>query len=661
MKIDKRLLSHFLIFTIISMISSITFAQIEFRQHDVDITFEGASSVTAVDMDDDGDIDIIGTAYVQDEVSWWENDGDQDFTNHVINNNFDGAWFVSTADVDSDDDIDVLAASEDGSELAWWENDGDQNFEVHIIIQDFMGAQSVVAADIDNDDDMDVIGAAKNINTILFFENDGNQNFTDSLVTDSLEDVRSVVTADVDDDGDLDIVGAGGYGGGGVFWWENDEEFGFIEHTVDDTLGRAKSVYVSDIDSDNDIDFVVAVYGNNAVLWYESNGNGTFTGHLVTDSFNGAYSVYAADIDSDDDIDILGAAWEGDSVAVWLNDGNQDFEENLVADEFDGAKSVFAEDMDGDGDIDILAAGRYANTIAWFENTLIGPPSEFSLISPEDGVVPEELPVVFEWHPATTANPEVIIDYSLFLSTDEEFSDPVEFEAGTDTTIEVFDLQNRVDYYWKVYASVEDAGGTWSAETWFFTLMLPLFPPYHFDAVLDEITGEVYLLWEYEEEREDLVESIIYRNDVEFQRTDRLIYHDDMSNMQYGWYEYAVSGRYISGESERSEAELIHWLGTTVDDANNSEIPTEWKVKSVYPNPFNATLTTVIALPQPARLSILIYNLEGQEVATLASGHFQSGYQTVNFNAEGLSSGIYFLRVVVSQNLDEIHKIVLLR
>ena len=74
--------------------------------------------------------------------------------------NSDGAKSVYAADMDNDGDMDILGAAAHDNSITWWENDGAQNFSEHIIDASFRYANSVYAADVDSDGDMDVLGAA---------------------------------------------------------------------------------------------------------------------------------------------------------------------------------------------------------------------------------------------------------------------------------------------------------------------------------------------------------------------------------------------------------------------------------------------------------------------------------------------------------------------
>ncbi|MBQ34653.1 MAG: hypothetical protein CMG32_07465, partial [Candidatus Marinimicrobia bacterium] len=69
-------------------------------EHLVEGDFDGAWAVYAVDMDGDGDMDVVGAAWVDDDIAWFENNGSQSFTERTIEGDFDGAYSVYAVDMD---------------------------------------------------------------------------------------------------------------------------------------------------------------------------------------------------------------------------------------------------------------------------------------------------------------------------------------------------------------------------------------------------------------------------------------------------------------------------------------------------------------------------------------------------------------------------------
>jgi len=83
------------------------------------------------------------------------------------------------------------------------------------------------------------------------------------------------------------------------------------------------------------------------------------------------------------------------------------------------------------------------------------------------------------------------------------------------------------------------------------------------------------------------------------------------------------------------------------------EIPMAYKLYQNYPNPFNPTTTIQFDLPEQAFVTLKVYNLLGQEVATLLNHEqFNDGTQTVRFNARNLASGVYFYQII-AQGIDD--------
>ncbi|MCH8035057.1 MAG: T9SS type A sorting domain-containing protein [Bacteroidetes bacterium] len=77
----------------------------------------------------------------------------------------------------------------------------------------------------------------------------------------------------------------------------------------------------------------------------------------------------------------------------------------------------------------------------------------------------------------------------------------------------------------------------------------------------------------------------------------------------------------------------------------NFEAPNSLELNQNYPNPFNPSTTISFNLPEPGKVTLKIYNLVGEEIATLVDDYKQAGIHTFNFNAEGHPSGMYLYRL----------------
>ena len=89
-------------------------------EHIITTSADDVRSIFAIDIDGDGDIDILVASNRDDTVSWWENNGSESFTEHVITSDADQVRSVFAIDIDDDGDIDVVIASNRDDTVSWW-------------------------------------------------------------------------------------------------------------------------------------------------------------------------------------------------------------------------------------------------------------------------------------------------------------------------------------------------------------------------------------------------------------------------------------------------------------------------------------------------------------------------------------------------------------
>lgn len=364
-------------------------APLTFTPHTVATGADGASHVYAADVNDDGNMDILSASANDNEIVWYESGGGSTpaFTAHVVTATASGAASVYAVDVDRDGDMDILSASTNDDRVVWYENDGGPSptFTAHVLVPAADGASSVYAADLDGDGDIDILSASANDDRIAWYPNlsiHRSASFpVQSVITDTAQAARSVYATDLDSDGDVDVLSASYYNQ--IVWYENQggSPPTFAGHVITATTGGSDfaTVYAVDVDGDGDMDVLSASSGNDRIAWYENMGGSplTFTGHIITSTANGAASVYAADVDRDGDMDVLAASHDDNTIAWYENDGSSPpvFVGHIITSTAGGAVSVYAADVDGDGDADILSAAQYSDTIAWHENLGGSPPT----------------------------------------------------------------------------------------------------------------------------------------------------------------------------------------------------------------------------------------------------------------------------------------------
>lgn len=123
---------------------------------------------------------------------------------------------------------------------------------------------------------------------------------------------------------------------------------------------------------------------------------------------------------------------------------------------------------------------------------------------------------------------------------------------------------------------------------------------------------------------------------------------------------------YVTGISSRQNSPFL-WDAATIKynqligiKPNGNQLPREFVLEQNYPNPFNSVTVIFYTLPKRSNVKLSLYTITGQTVKTLIDGHQDPGYYSIAFNAEELSSGVYFYRLVTG-DYSETKKMVLLK
>ena len=138
-------------------------------------TFNWAHRVNICDIDLDGNNDILAAAYQSNEIVWWQNNG-SDFTTWTkqkISEYFVGAMLANAADIDCDGDMDVVGTASIADDIAWWENSGGSPIQWirHDIDINFDGAWPAYIYDINSDGNLDIFAGADQADDVVLFEN----------------------------------------------------------------------------------------------------------------------------------------------------------------------------------------------------------------------------------------------------------------------------------------------------------------------------------------------------------------------------------------------------------------------------------------------------------------------------------------------------------
>lgn len=98
--------------------------------------------------------------------------------------------------------------------------------------------------------------------------------------------------------------------------------------------------------------------------------------------------------------------------------------------------------------------------------------------------------------------------------------------------------------------------------------------------------------------------------------------------------------------------------GVKPDEAT---LPATITLHQNYPNPFNPSTTIAFTLNREMHIILRVYDMLGQEVATLVKGKMQAGEHNAHFNAENLPSGVYLYTLTADNKHISTRKLIYIR
>ncbi|MDC7999600.1 T9SS type A sorting domain-containing protein [Aequorivita todarodis] len=332
------------------------------------------SDIIAVDIDNDGDLDIISSSKYDNKVAWYENlDGMGQFgpQNLITRYAMDVRSIVS-GDLNNDGYVDIISGSYDDGKLAWYKNqDGAGTFSLPIsIAKNAYFISGIYYEDLDNDGDLDLLTTSTGDNEIAWYPNlDGQGDFSyQHIISNSSLGSEFTSIVDLDQDGDKDIVTFDGE----IVWFEHSDGLGNFnpKQTLLPQIQRMNSFNMVDIDGDNDMDILVSNEQSD-IFWFENtDGLGSFGAQRpIVNPVTNVSLTYTADLDSDGDKDLLycnnvGIFWSRNTDGL----GNFEYVGPIATTNLDEPACITTGDIDNDGDLDVFCASKENDLVSWYEN-----------------------------------------------------------------------------------------------------------------------------------------------------------------------------------------------------------------------------------------------------------------------------------------------------
>ena len=279
--------------------------------------------------------------------------------------------------------------------------------------------------------------------------------------------------------------------------------------------------------------------------------------------------------------------------------------------------------------------GMYRNGEVFGDTLTINQYRIPSLSSPLNGALSMPLALTLQWNKAIEVN-----SYRLQVATDYDFSNTVADYSGlTDTLKVIGPIRDITKFYWRVFAQSNN-GHEYVSTTFNFSTIVDtdnipklLTPSNETSGVAQPLTFKWSKVpdtetYEFQIATDSLCHQTVLDRIV---RDDTVIVIDSLvMNKKYYWRVKKISSDLYWSKS----------FSFTTEGA-----PIEFNLEQNYPNPFNGTTKFRYALSNKSKITIRLFNVLGESVATLLDSEVVPGAYSLSVDAASLPSGIYFYQM----------------
>ncbi|MCB0522391.1 MAG: VCBS repeat-containing protein [Saprospiraceae bacterium] len=327
-------------------------------------------TVKFADVDNDGDLDIAvtTTGTYEDEVLLYQNLGNGQFTNWMLKDFVDYPADLDFADIDQDGDLDLFGSARDGDYVYWLRNDGFYGkWAIDTIDAVLNNPLGIGKGDFDNDGKIDLAVCSNNEQKVFWYKNLGGGDFQKKIVDPFVGLPREIEAGDFNNDGSPDLVLASVDTAYSLSVYTNNGSGAFTRQIL--LSGRTcMDVQVVDWNVDGTPDILAAFekIGSSSanVMAFVSNGAGGFTQTTLVTGNSDVNAVHAADFNFDGAPDFVYAPefFNGD-LNIVLNDNGQSGTSYPLTTQTGEVYSIDIGDVNNDGQLDVVHANFAKNFI----------------------------------------------------------------------------------------------------------------------------------------------------------------------------------------------------------------------------------------------------------------------------------------------------------
>jgi glucose/arabinose dehydrogenase len=358
---------QFLTLIAICILSRQLNAQVSFSLSSSPAVGAGPQSVTAVDVNADGKVDLTSANANANTLSVLTNNGSGGF---VTSSNYPVGSFpgcVVASDVNGDGAVDLISANSNDNTLSVLTNNGNGGFTISGIYSVGAEPEMVAAVDVNGDGKVDLISADQNANALMVLTNNGSGGFVVSGNYGVGLAPRGLTTAEVNGDGKVDLISENYYGNS-LSVLTNDGKGGFVTSGNYSVGLNPLAVAAADFNGDGKMDLVSANLGDNTLSVLTNDGTGNFILASTPGVGIAPAGVVVADVNGDGVVDLISANNGSSDLSVLTNNGSGGFVLDNSLSVGSNPYSVTATDVNGDGKLDLVSANTGANTLSVLTN-----------------------------------------------------------------------------------------------------------------------------------------------------------------------------------------------------------------------------------------------------------------------------------------------------
>jgi hypothetical protein len=448
--------------------------------------------------------------------------------------------------------------------------------------------------------------------TLLIICSNINGQWQKTIIDNNLSSPEIIWVGDLNGDQKPDVVAAD-FSGDKIYWYENNHP-NWTKYVIDNDLDGAYHVRIGDIDGDGDLDVVATGYYSKVIVWYENN-HPTWNKHVIDTRIGYCGCFAICDIDSDDDLDVVLGIYDNtfsDRDLAWYENNYPTWTKHVISTNC-AVGDIYFGDIDGDGMGDLTVSRWLVRQIGWFRSVNAGSTWTYDIIDQNADS-------------GTLVIADINNDGSSDLLASGYDDDFVRWYENDSLNWTPHNIDNNLNRAHTVIAVDIDS-----------------------DQKLDVVaTGKLAdkVVW-YKNNDSVWVENVI---DANIDGPHR-VYCADMDN------DSAVDC--VVPATETGE---ILWYKNPITKIRHfpSSSPNKYTLSQNYPNPFNPNTTIEFSIPKSSEVTLEIFNIVGEQVATLVSERLSAGSFSYEWDASRFAGGVYLYQLRAG-DFGETKKMVLLK